>query len=519
MPRGSASRTPQALLWIAILAIACALRLPAVQAGLPYLNYIDEGYVLHRVSHLLATGGWDPGWYSYPSLPIYAITAAAYLISPLYTALHGHPLQQDLAVSGYYDLVQPPEILVVGRALTLLASLGIVVLSGLLAGRLAGAAARWWAALVAAALPALVMRGGIVIVDTYAAFFVLATLYFTDRACWGKRPVANSLLAGAMAGWAFTSKYPAAAVFLAVIVGILLAEKPWRSKASMLAAAATAAVAASLVAMPSLALRTSFVLQAIRNETARYSTLAMGSYWVQATQQAEWVLPSEHAEVGLVFLGVAGLGLFSALIDRSRTRRVLGWLVYGSAALLLVTQYPFRPFRNLLPLAPIGCVLVGMAIAAIRIRLRRPVLVDLAAGVVVAWFALAPSVEYTLNRWHLQDSRAEAIDWLVENSSQTDQILFVEEMAFLPLELDRLAGTSFTVSWKDAAAQIQAIRPDFVVLGVLDVPPDAHIALQTDPLLTDGYELQAQFGEHPAPAGEPGWWRANRQWVFVFVRE
>ncbi|MDP9121302.1 MAG: hypothetical protein M3O15_08025, partial [Acidobacteriota bacterium] len=98
----SISRRPgwrwrSALLWLAILLTAAAVRLPTVTAGLPYLNYVDEGHVLHRVVHLLATGDWDPHWYIYPAFPNYAIAFAARLYSPLYAAVHGRPLAPDLS--------------------------------------------------------------------------------------------------------------------------------------------------------------------------------------------------------------------------------------------------------------------------------------------------------------------------------------------------------------------------------------------------------------------------------------
>src|SRR5215813_8633800 len=75
-----------------ILAVALALRLPTLFAGRPYLNYVDEAMVLHRVVnllHQLPKGGWDPGWYIYPALSNYAIAGAAVLYSPLYRHLHG----------------------------------------------------------------------------------------------------------------------------------------------------------------------------------------------------------------------------------------------------------------------------------------------------------------------------------------------------------------------------------------------------------------------------------------------
>ena len=115
--------------------LAAALRLPTVFAGLPYFNYVDEGHFLRRVSHLLSTQSWDPGWYAYPSLPFYAVAGAAVAWSPFYAARHGHPLRQDLSPFGdFYDVLEPVDLIVIGRVATLFLSLAAVVLLGRMAG-------------------------------------------------------------------------------------------------------------------------------------------------------------------------------------------------------------------------------------------------------------------------------------------------------------------------------------------------------------------------------------------------
>jgi hypothetical protein len=170
------------LAWLAILGVAAAVRLPSITAGYPYLNYVDEGHVLHRVEHVLRSGDWDPGWYIYGALPNYAILGAVYLYSPIYRLAHGRSLRNDLPVNHarYYDRIGPPELLLLARAVGLLLSLGTVALAGWLAARLAGTAAGLLAGWLAALLPALVIRGGVVNVDVYATFFVLAALCFAE---------------------------------------------------------------------------------------------------------------------------------------------------------------------------------------------------------------------------------------------------------------------------------------------------------------------------------------------------
>src|SRR5260370_32923753 len=162
----------------AVLVLALAVRLPALPAGLPYMSYVDEGHVLHHVLHLLVKRTWEPDNYSYGSLPFYVIARTAMAWSPFYAALHGHPLTSDLSPSpySYYDIVEPVDVLVIGRLLTLVFSLGLVALTGLLAWRLAGPPAGLCAARIAALVPSLAARSTIVTINPMVAFFVLPAL-------------------------------------------------------------------------------------------------------------------------------------------------------------------------------------------------------------------------------------------------------------------------------------------------------------------------------------------------------
>src|ERR1700709_353101 len=126
-----------------ILAVPPLVRLPALTAGLPYTGYIDEGHVLHHAAYLLAHHTWEPDTYAYPTLPFYLVAGAALAWSPVYEQIHGEPFLDDLSPSPpeYYDVLEPPDLVVVGRLVTLAFSLGVVLLTGLLVHRLAGPAA------------------------------------------------------------------------------------------------------------------------------------------------------------------------------------------------------------------------------------------------------------------------------------------------------------------------------------------------------------------------------------------
>src|SRR5215213_1603237 len=196
-----------ALPWIAVLLLAAAVRAPSLTAARPYINYVDEGNYLHVSARMIRDGRWIPDDFMYPSLPITAVAAAARAYGPIYRIRHeGRSLPSDVLTGhgGYYDVLEPFEILLLGRILDFLAGLGIVLVTGLLARRVArfesNTRAGLLAAFTAALLPALVARGGIATVDPYATLFVIACLFFTDRARTSDRPGREALLAGAMAG-------------------------------------------------------------------------------------------------------------------------------------------------------------------------------------------------------------------------------------------------------------------------------------------------------------------------------
>ena len=147
------------------------------------------------------------------------------------------------------------------------------------------------------------MRSSIVNINPLVAFFVLAALFFAERARTAAtgHPRRDAALAGAMAGLAAATKYPAALVCLAVALAILLAA----------VALAGEAAASSSPARPPPRPSSSpcrpcpapgNVLRRRAGDVPVYGTQEIGSYWDQAVHRAEWDLPLPHPEVGFVFL-------------------------------------------------------------------------------------------------------------------------------------------------------------------------------------------------------------------------
>jgi hypothetical protein len=506
--------------WLAVLAIAAGVRLPALTAGLPYMSYVDEGHVLHHATYLLEHHTWEPDNYSYPSLPFYLTAGAILAWSPAYALIHGHPLLDDLSPSppDYYDILEPPELLVLGRLVTLAFSLGTVLLTGLLVRRLAGPAAGLFAAWLAALVPALVLRSSIVNVNPLVAFFVVAALFFADRARAAGHPRRDAILAGAMAGLAGATKYPAALVCLSVTLAILLAPAPGPERLRRLFLAGAAAVLALLLAMPALALRTAAVLHGVRDMGSVYGSQEAGSYWDQAVHRAEWDLPTSHPELGIVFLLLTAAGLAVGLRDRRWRGAVAGWLLFGLTTGLLVAPYQFRAFRNLLALVPLACAAAALLYAWLRERVPRRAWLDLAAALLPA-LLFAPALhEYGTYQLALMDSRERAVRWLTRQVRPNERVLVLRELAFLPSRLDALPAKVQVRPWEKARSRVIECRDHYLVLGeVVRSDGRAKIHPSIRRWILANYQVAARFGSAATnPATDT--FRGNDEMIYVLKR-
>jgi 4-amino-4-deoxy-L-arabinose transferase-like glycosyltransferase len=506
---------------LAILLLAAAVRLPALDAGLPYTVYVDEGHVLHRSLHLLAAGTWEPDTYAYPTLPFYLVAGTALAYSPVYRSIHGRTLREDLSPDppAYYDILEPPELVVIGRVLTLAFSLGVVLLAGRLARRVGGRHAGFVAAGLAALVPALVARSAIANVNPQAAFFVLLALLFAERARRSPASLPLAALAGAASGLAGVSKYPSALVAAPVALALLVAAGGWRQRLLRLLVAGGAAVGAAVVAMPALVLRPGDVAGGIRSMDAIYTTQAIGSYWQQAVERSEWDLPLEHPEVGIALVLLAAAGTLLGLVDRRQRPTVAAWLLFALLTGAIVAPYQFRAFRNLLALVPLGCAAAGLLYARLR-RLTPPRgrwAAD-AVAIVVPIVLFAPALrDHVRHHRSVIDSRERALAYLATHA-RDKRVLVLEELAFLPSRLAAVDAEVRVQPWVRARERIEARRFHVVVLGDLrrtDGRPRIRPAAR-ERILFD-YEPRAHFGAAPTPA-HPGAFRYNQPFVEILVR-
>ena len=516
------SRRLTVLVGLSIVLLAALLRAPSLTAARPYINYVDEGNYLHPVANMLRLDRWDPRTYGYPQLPLTLAAVACRVYAPFHPHFHeGRTFQEDLSPGRkFYDLLEPFELLVSARLLSFLAGLGIVVLTGLYGRRLLGTPAGLFAMFLAAWVPSLVIRGSIATVDPWAALFSLACFFFADRVRTSGRPGREVFLAGAMAGLAFASKYPAVLVAGGAGLTLLLDEHPWREKVRWAAFGAAGTLAGMLAGMPALALHPRDVWTALQNQNELYTNLApTPRLWEQAIRRAEWDLPYDHPELGIPFLLLAIAGAGVAFRDRRLAKTVAGWLLFIAVGLALYLPKSFQAFRNLLPYVPLLCLLVAILYARLRERLTRPLWVDVGAVLVVLALFGAPVTRWSWQRAEFADSRTQAMDWLVEHTGPQDSVLILRELQIVKHEIVRLKGKVVHRRLPGAMAAIRGRRPQYLVLGKLAEekggPPND---LAQNPTVLGAYALRARYGSTSTPF-HSGWWKGNQQVVYVFERK
>jgi hypothetical protein len=454
--------------WLAVLIVAMGLRFAPVTASLPYIDYIDEGHILHPAIGILQAKTFDSSVYTYPPLTSYLTIAAVKVYSPVYRIIRHHKISQDFPadrdfhtpLGDNYDLITPPEIIWLGRVAAACLSVGTVILSGAIARRLGGARVGLFAMLFTALCPALVSRGAIVSLDTTATFFVAMALYFCQRIRTSGEGSENTTwrwaVAGGLAsGFAFGGKFTAGAVFVGVLATIFFLPLQRKSKALLAAIAGAGLFVGIFCAVPGAVLHPSGIAREISGISHFYQTIhSETGYWSAAFSGMEIGVP----------LMIAGLaGILWMLWDAPTRRTALSWIAFGALLLSAIVSSSFQPFRNVLPLVPPFCIAAALLLGRIRLVSASwiaPVLV-LAMGLSLGWSSAA----YLRTRILHVDTRISAIDWLKQHAGKEEKVLGIRELAILPTEWKRIAANLTVVSWSEAADLLEREQFDYVVTG------------------------------------------------------
>jgi len=519
-------RPYESILWLASLALATAVRFGPIASGLPYIDYVDEGYALHQAIDLLNKRTFDTGWYGYPSLPPYLTAGALLAEGPIYRRVHGHSFRKDLPMAerggpsqrDNYDLIAPPELIVAGRFVIAALSIGTVLLAGAIAARLGGKTAGLIAVLFTALCPALVARGSNVIVDTFATFFALLALCFCERMrSDASSNVANAVAAGLAAGLAFASKYTAAAVFIAVLAAIFALPVARSSRARFGLLASVGLLIGVAMGAPATIFNLPGVLRDIAVTAANYGIInSVPGYFGQAVSASELGWP-------LAVAGSAGIGFM--LRHKTTRSTAVGWILFAALLLAVFVGRPFQAFRNLLPLVPLFCIAAAITFSQLiywagrgaHRWLRYAATIALIGGCL---FSIGfSSFRHVQRRMAHRDTRILAIDWLQQHARKDERILGIRELAILPAEWKRIAGKVTVVSWREAADLLEREQFDCVVTGEFNLRylPDAdrlsaYLARWKEKAAS--LPVQADFGVVVTPV-VPYLWRTNDERILI----
>jgi hypothetical protein len=506
------------LAWWAALVLGFALRAVPVIAARPYIAYVDEGHFLHPAFRMIRDGAWDPRQFAYPQLPRVVVAAVGRIEDAICSAAGKPSLRERISYgTPMYDELEPFSFLATARVLSVVAGLGIVVLTGLFGQRLAGPVAGAAAALLAACTPALVLRGSIATVDSYAALAAIAALSVIDLGRASRTPEFAALGAGALAGAAFASKYPAVLVFVAFGATTLLLPSTAWDRVRRLFAGVAGLVVGIFAAMPALWRHAVEIRSALLDHWSGYHARGVDdSLWRQALVQAESNLQHGGPELGIAFCLLALTGVVVGLGQRELRPTISGWCAFAAAMFLLFGGLGSRPFRNLLPLVPVGCVAAGIGYAWVRSRASRPAAVDAAGVILLVFRFVLPMAAHAKRRFDLVDPRRAAIDWLAQRAMPVDTTAYLRELAILGSEVARVPGKPVRLTWDQAPDRIRAGVPRFVVGGVLMRPDGSWHAAARWPELSD-YRPVFEAGKAPTPPF--GWWRGNDEIVVVFERK
>ncbi len=209
---------------IVILALGTGLRLWSIDFGLPYTYAPDEAWHLSVPLRMLKTGDLNPHWLGYPHLAFYvhALALLSYFLVGkglgFFGSLADLTYGESIAV-GVGRLSVPSEFLLARGLTALVGSLSIVLVY--LIGRRRSRAVGLIAALLFAVSPANVANSHLIRLDTFAVLFVLLASLWIDRA-YAEPNLRNTVLAGVGVGLAFSGKYNAVLIAVALVVAHLL---------------------------------------------------------------------------------------------------------------------------------------------------------------------------------------------------------------------------------------------------------------------------------------------------------
>lgn len=467
-------RTLVAFALVLILGLAAILRILHTRAGLPYLHHWDEPQIASTALHMMKTGDYNPHFFHYGSLSIYAnllvdILHYFYLLreEPIPFSVIIGPMDQraiqleDIQTrfdTGWHWEVSHPSFYLWNRWLTAAFGTATVFATFFLARIIVGSTAGLIAAAFLAVQGFHVAQSAIVTVDVPMAFFVVLAVLFTLRFAEYSRPRCL-VLALLFCGLAASTKYHAVVSLITPLAGLVLASRqPIPSLSGLWLAVPVLPALSFLVTSPYAVLDLPEFLSQAGYELYHYAARGHGA----VSTEPGW----DHLTLQLSRLG-SSLGMVASVLVLVGLvvliRRRCGWLTLLFPLVYLISMAGTRVsfHRNLVVLYPFLAIAIGAGLVILGRQLRRlekwlKTKVSWRKGIAVGSLSLLLAVWYAhlvrtgfdkgWRDWNRRETRSQAIDavnTLADSISTKDRggvlrVGIAEELRIHALDLERL---------------------------------------------------------------------------------
>ena len=422
----SSPRAIQLALLACIVMLALGIRLYGIGFGAPFVYHPDEPKIVGNAIRMVATGDLHPHYFKKPSLLIYINAVVVHLVH----FVTDTSLPEDFS-KGVKAATRDPVFFPYyywGRVTTALLGVLSIPLVYAIGRRLHTPAVGLWAAVFLCIAPLHVSHSHYAQVDVPVTFMCLLSVLFTLRA-FQENKLKDWTLAGLFAGLAASTKYPQGLIVLPCILALLFhpsREKRW-SWTFWLGSAGIGAISlvGFVIGTPYAALDFfEFFEKGLAYEWKHYST---GHDGAEGKANWWWYLRRLfHDGLGPPIATVALIGLGYSLVRFSR--QTLVFLCFPLVYFIVVSSFPVRFSRQMMPILPFVAIWAGAACDAFsrwlterpswmqegtRVALRRFVAVPLLA-VLIGIFPLFQAAKSSYQKT-LPDTRTVAFEWVRDN--------------------------------------------------------------------------------------------------------
>lgn len=405
-----------------IIIAGAARRLQHVDFGLPALNDPDEPLFVMTTLDMLRSHSLDPGWFGHPATTLFYCLALVFAGVGLLGVATGRWTDTNGFVAALY--ADPGIVFLPGRLFIVACGIACVYLTFLVGKRAVGPRVGLAAAALLACNPLHVEYSQIIRTDVPATcLMLLSCLCSISVARGGGRR--GFVLAGATAGLAAATKWPAAVVLVNVLGATMLGYARDRGIVRWLPLAPVAAVFSLVAISPFLILNYPTVLRDLLGEARPVHLGATGGGFLP---NLVWYFAHPLRDC----LGIAGVVLtVLGAVYASFRARLLAGAVLPAAGLLLITicAQTLVWERWLVPLLPFAALTTAVAIDALAQGLPRgtgKILFPLTMGALLLPMIMSTQVR---TRERANDTRQVASAWIRANVPATRSIL-VEDAAF-----------------------------------------------------------------------------------------